>query len=274
MIGLRNKTKLTSAPYIVWMAAFIIVPLAMIIFFAFTREDGTPTIDNIIGIGRWLRVFWNSFCLAFLSTAICLVIAYPMAYALSRSKVKKQRTLLVLITLPMWMSFLLKTYALMTLLEDTGIINNLLRMIGLGPYHMINTSGAVVFGMVYDFLPFMILPLYTVMIKIDHSLLEAADDLGANNRKTLMKIVLPLSLPGIISGITMVFVPSVSSFVISRFLGGSKIELIGDLIEYNFIQKHNPHIGSALSLILMIVILILMGIMNTFDDEEIGEMLI
>ena len=261
--------KLIAAPYIVWMIVFIIVPLAMVAYFAMTTADGAFTLENIKNVGQYANIFARSIWLAAIATVICLVIAYPAAYILSRASVSAQSTLLMLVMLPMWMNFLLRTYAWMTILGNNGLINSFLGLFGIEPVKMLNTQGAIVLGMVYNYLPYMILPLYSVMVKIDNMLLEAAQDLGCNSKKVLFKVVLPLSLPGVMSGITMVFVPSVSTFYISQKLGGNKDMLIGDAIEYLFNtgpQYYN--VASTLSLILMVLILICTLIMNRFGDDE------
>lgn len=263
------KLKYFSAPYLVWMVVFILVPLAMIGYFAFTTDGGGFTIQNVSDVGQYANIFVRSIWLSLIATAICLVIAYPVAFILSRMDKHKQGTMLMIVMLPMWMNFLLRTYAWMTLLGNNGIINNILGAVGLGPVHMINTSGAVVLGMVYNYLPFMILPLYSVMVKIDKSLLEAASDLGCSSASTLFRVVVPLSMPGITSGITMVFVPAISTFIISRMLGGGSNLLIGDLIEMQFLgNAYNPHLGAAISLVLMVIILVIMTVMNQFDPDD------
>ena len=263
------KLKYFSAPYLVWMVVFILVPLAMIGYFAFTTDGGDFTIQNVSDVGQYANIFVRSIWLSLIATAICLVIAYPVAFILSRMDKRKQGTMLMIVMLPMWMNFLLRTYAWMTLLGNNGIINNILGAVGLGPVHMINTSGAVVLGMVYNYLPFMILPLYSVMVKIDKSLLEAASDLGCSSASTLFRVVVPLSMPGITSGITMVFVPAISTFIISRMLGGGSNLLIGDLIEMQFLgNAYNPHLGAAISLVLMVIILVIMTVMNQFDPDD------
>ncbi len=268
------KSKMGSVPFLVWSIIFILVPLGLVIFYSFSAKDGSGfTIENILRIGDYSGIFLKSIYLAAVATAICLVLAYPFAWILSRMDEKKQGIMMLLVMLPMWMNFLLRTYGWMTLIENEGIINKLLGMAGIGPFEMINTQGAVVLGMVYNYLPFMITPLHSVMVKIDQSTLEAAHDLGAGFWQTLLRVQLPLSLPGIISGITMVFVPSVSTFIISKMLGGGSNMLIGDLIEQQFLgSTYNPYLGSAISLILMVIMLLLMGIMNAFDDNEMEGM--
>ena len=263
------KTKLISAPYTIWMTLFIIVPMGLVAFFAFTDKEGNFTLDNIMRVGQYSNVFLRSIWLGAIATAICLLLGYPLAYIISKAKANRQSIMIMLVMLPMWMNFLLRTYAWMSLLEDNGLINSLLVSIGLPRVHMINTAGAVVLGMVYNYIPYMILPIYSVLAKIDNSVIEAAQDLGANNVKVFLKVVLPMSMSGVISGITMVFVPAVSTFIISKMLGGGGNLLIGDLIDMQFLgSAYNPNLGSAISLVLMVIIMICMGIMNQFDDGE------
>ncbi|MDE6426314.1 MAG: ABC transporter permease [Ruminococcus sp.] len=263
------KLKYFSAPYLVWMVVFIVVPLLMIVYFAFTTDDGNFTIKYISDVGQYANIFVRSIWLSLIATAVCLVIAYPVAFILSRMDKHKQGTMLMIVMLPMWMNFLLRTYAWMTILGNNGIINHLLNLIGFDSVKLINTSGAVVLGMVYNYLPFMILPLYSVMEKIDKSLFEASADLGCNSASTLFRVIIPLSMPGITSGITMVFVPAISTFIISRMLGGGSNLLIGDLIEMQFLgNAYNPHLGAAISLVLMVIILVIMTVMNQFDPDE------
>jgi len=262
------KLKFFSAPYLVWMIVFILVPLLMIGFFALTDDNGF-TLKYVSDVGQYANIFVRSIWLSLIATALCLVIAYPVAFILSRMEKHKQGTMLMIVMLPMWMNFLLRTYAWMTLLGNNGIINHLLGLAGLGPYKLINTSGAVVLGMVYNYLPFMILPLYSVMVKIDKSLFEAASDLGCSSAQTLFRVIIPLSVPGITSGVTMVFVPAISTFIISRMLGGGSNLLIGDLIEMQFLgNAYNPHLGAAISLVLMVIILVIMTVMNQFDPDD------
>ena len=263
------KSKAGASPYIVWMVVFVAVPLAIVVYFAFTTRDGAFTLANITGLGAYTTVFARGIVQAVIATVICLVIAFPIGFMLSRMAPAHQKMMQMLIMLPMWMNFLLRTYAWMTLLENNGLINRFLGLFGIGPLHMINTSGAVVLGMVYNYLPYMILPLYTIMVKIDQSVIEAAQDLGANQFHILTRVLVPLAMPGITTGITMVFVPSISTFIISRMLGGGSNLLIGDLIDMQFLgSAYNPNLGSAISLVLMVIILICMGIMNQFDDGE------
>lgn len=264
-----KKLRFFAAPYLVWMVVFIVVPLLMVAYFAFTDKDGNFTLDNVASAGQYTNIFVRSIWLAIIATIICLVIAYPLAFLLSRMKKHHQGTMLMIVMLPMWMNFLLRTRAWVTLLGNTGVINSILGWFGLEPIKMLNTEGAVVLGMVYNYLPYMILPLYSVMVKIDKSVLEAASDLGCNPMKTLFKVVVPLSVPGIMSGITMVFVPAISTFIISRMLGGGSNLLIGDLIEMQFLgNAYNPQLGAAISLVLMVIILLIMTIMNQFDPDD------
>ena len=265
------KSRYPAFPYILFMTIFIVVPLIMVVYFAFTTSGGEFTLQNIIRVKNYIPVTVKSLYLSLVATIICLVLGYPFAYIMARKTSNIRRTMFMRIMLPMWMNFLLRTYAWMTILEDNGLINKLLALMGLGPVHMINTQGAVVLGMVYDYLPFMIVPLYTVLMKMDYSLVQAAQDLGGNPFQVFTKVILPLSLPGISTGITMVFIPCVSTFVISKMLGGGTELMIGDLIEMQFTgSTYNQNLGSAMAFVLMVIILICMGIMNQFDsaDEE------
>ena len=266
------KRKWMTAPYIIWMLLFTIIPLCIVLYFAFTDSvTGAFTFSNITGMADYAPIFLRSIWLSVIATVICLVIGYPVAYAISTCKPRTQRLLQLLIMLPMCLSFLLRTLAWVALLEDTGIINNFLSMIGLHPLPLIRNSGAMILGMVYNYLPYMILPLYTAISKINPRLIEAAEDLGCNKRKVFSKVVLPLSLPGITSGITMVFVPAVSTFYISQKLGSPGTILVGDIIESQFKGAYNPNLGAAMSLVLMILIFICIRISNHFtksDNEE------
>lgn len=258
-----------AVPYNVWMVIFIIVPMILVVIFAFTDKSGHFTLQNIMEVGQYSNVFLRSIWLGALATVISLALGYPLAYIISHINVRRQSVMIMLVMLPMWMNFLLRTYAWMTLLEDNGIINNMLASMGFGRLHLINTQGAVVLGMVYNYIPYMILPLYSVLTKIDVSVIEAAQDLGASRRRVFSRVIFPMSMPGIISGVTMVFVPAVSTFIISKMLGGGGNLLIGDLIDMQFLgSAYNPNLGSAISLVLMVLILICMGIMNQFDDGE------
>lgn len=265
---------LINAPYLLWSVLFIIAPMIMVVYYAFTDRNGDWTLANITALGAYSQTFIRSIWYAFVATLICLVLAYPLAYIMSRSSMSKQRTIMMLVMLPMWMNFLIRTYSWITLLANTGIINTLLSKIGIGPLHMINTPGAVILGMVYNFLPYMILPIYSIMSKLDYRLVEAAQDLGCSSFGVLKRVIFPLSIPGVISGITMVFVPSVSTFYISQKLGGGKYLLVGDSIEMQFQSAYNYNLGASLSLVLMVMIIICMIIMNKFADKEEGAIII
>lgn len=266
-----KSNRATIAPYTIWMAIFVLIPILLVVYYAFTDANGSFTFINMKSIITFGSTFWISIRLAFISTVICLVLAFPLAYSIAMMKASRQQTMVMLVMLPMWMNFLIRTYAWMTILEGNGLINTFLRSLGHPGFQMINTNGAIILGMVYNFLPFMVLPIYSALTKIDKKTVEAAEDLGANKLKVFQRIVLPLSVPGMISGVTMVFVPAVSTFIISKLMGGGKTFLIGDIIEMYFLGNAgevNYNIGAALSLVLMILILISMGVMNHFDKEE------
>lgn len=266
--------KLVASPYIVWSVIFIVVPLVIMLYFALTDSSGNFTLANLSGLGEYKKAFAISILYAAIATAITLLLAYPMAYFMSRLKISSQRMIFMIVMIPMWMNFLIRTYSWITILANTGLINTFLKNIGLRPLKLINTPGAVILGMVYDFIPYMILPIYSVMSKIDNSLLEASEDLGSNGFNKFKRVIFPLSRPGVISGITMVFVPSVSTFYISQKLGGNKTMLIGDTIEYFFnLGPDYYNIASAISLVLMVMILICLFIMNRFSDSEDGGVL-
>lgn len=251
------------------MALFTIVPLAIVAYFAFTdSQTGEFTMKNIANLGNYMPILIKSIWLALISSLICLVIGYPVAYYIAGRNETTQRFLYMLVMLPMCISFLLRTLAWVALTEDTGIINNIITALGMEPLPLIRNNGAVVLGMVYNYLPYMIMPLYTVIMKIDRHLIEAAEDLGCNGANVFKRVILPLSVPGIISGFTMVFVPAVSTFYISRKLGSSGTTLIGDVIESQFKTAYNPNLGAALSLVLMIMIFVCIGVMNRFSDDE------
>ena len=288
---MKSKRSLLATPYVIWMALFTVIPILMMVVYAFTQEVVVDpdtgekavrfTLDNFAQMGSYTVVFLRSFKLALVSTAVCLLIGYPVAYLMAKEGPRFQKIAMALIMLPMWMNFLLRTYAWMSILENTGLLNRLFKAIGLIDlvnhimgtnmqfFPMINTQGAVVLGMVYNYLPFMILPIYSVIVKLDNSLLEAAQDLGAGSSRIFRKVILPLSLPGVLSGITMVFVPAVSTFAISRLLGGNNLMLLGNLIEMQFVgTAYNPHLGSAISLVMMVVVVICMAVMNRFGEGE------
>ncbi len=271
---MRKRTlgsRLIAAPYLVWAAIFFVVPLIIMVYFALTDQNGVFTLQNLAEIGRYKKAFLISIGYAAIATVITLLLAYPMAYFMTKMKISSQRMIMMIVMLPMWMNFLIRTYSWITILANTGIINTVLGYFGIGPLKLINTPGAVILGMVYDFIPYMILPIYSVMSKIEPALLEAASDLGANAGNRLRRVIIPLSLPGVISGITMVFVPCVSTFYISQKLGGNKNLMIGDAIEFLF--NNGPdyyNVASALSLVLMVLILISLAIMNHFSDDDGG----
>ncbi len=260
-----------AAPHIVWTVLFIVVPLIFVAVYAFTDRQMNFTFDNILDFftPEKLYILWRSVKLALIATVICILIGYPAAYFISKANPRTQKLLILLIMLPMWMNFLIRTYAWMVILQNKGIINSIVGLIGLGPFKMINTEGAVIVGMVYDFLPYMILPIYSVMTKLDTRLIEAAADLGCNGFGVLTKVIIPHSLPGVFSGITMVFVPSISTFYISQKLGGGKFFLIGDLIESQY-NANNIHAAAAISLVLMLIILASMAVLNHFSDDSEG----
>ena len=276
-----NRLSRFAIPYVIWMAFFVVAPIIMVVIYAFSSADGGATLSNFAKMGTYTVVFTRSFKLALIATVICVLIGYPVSYMMSKEGPRFQRMAMVLIMLPMWMNFLLRTYSWMALLENNGLLNQLFRKIGLialynsvfgtdlSFFRMINTQGAVVLGMVYNYLPFMILPIYSVIIKLDRSLIEAARDLGANSFQVFRRVILPLSLPGVLSGITMVFVPSVSTFAISKMLGGGTEMLLGDLIEQQYMGgAYNPQLGAAISLVMMVIVVICMVVMNRFGEGE------
>ena len=268
--------KLVASPYIVWSAIFIVVPLIIMVYFSLADQNGAFTLANISEIGKYKKAFGISILYAAAATLITLVLAYPMAYFMTKLNISSQRMLFMIVMIPMWMNFLIRTYSWITILANTGLINTFLSKLGLGPLRLINTPGAVILGMVYDFIPYMILPLYSVMSKLDKSLLEAAEDLGSDAFTKFRRVLFPLSKPGMISGITMVFVPSVSTFYISQKLGGNKTMLIGDTIEYFFnLGPTYYNIASAISLVLMVMILVCLFIMNRCggNDEDGGVLM-
>ena len=269
----KNNSVLLSTPYILWMIAFTLIPLGVVGYYALTDvETGGFSLTNLAKLWDYMPVLGSSIGYSLISALICLVLGYPVAYFIAHRSPLTQKILYMLVMLPMCMSFLLRTLAWVGLLQDTGIINSLFGLVGLGPFQMIRTPAAVVLGMVYNYLPYMILPLYATIVKIDHRLVEAAEDLGCNGFQVFTKVTLPLSVPGILSGITMVFVPAVSTFYISQKLGGTDTVLIGDVIERMFKQADNPNLGAALSLVLMLLVFVCTGIMNRFagDNEEGG----
>ena len=264
------RTKALAAPYIVWMVIFTVVPLAMVAYFAFTTNSGEFTFTNITRAAEYMPVLLRSVWYALAACAICLVIGYPVAYVIAQTTARTQRVLYLLVTLPMCMSFLLRTLAWVALLRDTGIINTFLGSFGIGPLPLIRNAGSVILGMVYNYLPYMIMPLYTVIVKLDPRLIEAAQDLGCDSFQVFRRVILPLSVPGIVSGITMVFVPAVSTFYISQKLGGTNNTMIGDVIELQFKGSLNRNFGAAMSLVLMLLVFVSIWLMNRFTDDEEG----
>jgi spermidine/putrescine transport system permease protein len=300
---MKNKLSWFAVPYVGWMALMVVIPILIMVVYAFTTADFEGTTENFSEMGLYASVFVRSFRLALIATLVCLFIGYPVSYWMAHEGPGFQRVAMALIMLPMWMNFLLRTYSWMSILENNGLLNQLFQNIGvialynrIAPFfvdirnvfaahfggvqttfvpiehfQMINTSGAVVLGMVYNYLPFMILPIYSVIVKLDHSLLEAARDLGADSRLVFRKVIFPLSLPGVLSGVTMVFVPSVSTFAISRLLGGGTQMMLGDLIELQFLGgSYDPHLGAAISMVMMAIVVVCMVVMNRFGEGE-GE---
>ena len=289
---MKNKLSWFAVPYVVWMALMVVIPILIMVVYAFTTAEFQGTLDNFSEMGTYASVFLRSFRLAIIATLVCLLIGYPVSYWMAHEGPGFQRIAMALIMLPMWMNFLLRTYSWMSILENNGLLNQLFRSVGLVDLYnqialrfsenpalyeptnyipMIGTSGAVVLGMVYNYLPFMILPIYSVIVKLDHSLLEAARDLGADSQRVFRKVILPLSLPGVLSGVTMVFVPSVSTFAISRLLGGGAQMMLGDLIEQQFLGgAYDPHLGAAISMVMMVIVVVCMVVMNRFGEGE-GE---
>ena len=277
---MRNKLSWFAVPYVVWMAVMVVIPILIMVVYAFTAgEPGAGefevTAENFTGMSVYSSVFLRSFRLAFIATLVCLLIGYPAAYWMAHEGPGFQRVAMALIMLPMWMNFLLRTYSWMSILENNGLLNQLFRAVGLldllGVDHiqMIGTPGAVVLGMVYNYLPFMILPIYSVIVKLDGSLVEAARDLGADSLRVFRKVIFPLSLPGILSGVTMVFVPAVSTFAISQLLGGGSQMMLGDLIELQFLGgAYDPHLGAAISMVMMVIVVVCMVVMNHFGEGE------
>ena len=276
----RRSGKAVLAPYSLWALLFIVVPLVFVAYYAFTDNDFAFTFENVsrfftatsqvdgAEVRTYLLIFWRSLKLAVISTVICLLLGYPLAYIMARAGDRAQKIMMILIMIPMWMNFLIRTYAWMTILQDTGILNGFLSVLGLGRVHIIGTEGAVVIGMVYDYLPYMVLPVYSIMAKMDIKLLEAARDLGCNGGGVLRRVIFPLSLPGVISGVTMVLIPSVSTFYISQKLGNGKFFLIGDAIEGQYVAN-NLHFAAAMAFILMVVLLVVMAVMKKLTDRQV-----
>lgn len=272
--ALKNKQKLLATPYFFWAVAFIIIPILMVFYYGFIDSAGHFTMQNILAIAspEHSKALFLSIRLSLVSTLICLLLAYPLAMILANKSVNQNQFIVLIFILPMWMNFLLRTLAWQTLLEKTGVINSVLRFLSLPTLDIINTDAAIILGMVYNFLPFMVLPIFNSLSRMDQDLINAARDLGANNVKTFCRIIFPLSLPGVISGITMVFVPALTTFVISSLLGGSKILLIGNVIEQEFTQASNWNLGSGLSMVLMMFIILSMIVTAIFDKDGEGLM--
>ncbi len=270
----KTKTlsgRIAAYPHIVWTVMFIVMPLIFVIYFAFTTAGGDFTFDNIFALKEHIHTFALSVSLSVIATFFCFILGYPLAYIMSRSDKKGQKILMMLLMLPMWTNLLIRTYSMMAIMDDGGILNGILTQIGLNKVHLIGTKGAVIFGMAYDFFPYMVLPLYTAVSKIDKSLIEAASDLGCSHFKVLSRVILPLSSSGILSGVTMVFVPSISTFYISQKLGGGTFDLLGDTIERQFQNVNTYNTGAAISLVMMILVLLSLWFMNRFADSEGGK---
>ena len=264
--------RLAAAPHIVWAVLFILAPMLFVLYFAFTDGNGNFTTDNITAMGQYSHTFILSIAFALIATVVCLLIGYPLAYFMSRTSPRTRKVLMVLIMLPMWCNLLIRTYALMALLDNGGLLNSFLESIGMQRLPIVGTDFGVILGMIYDFLPYMVLPIFTVMTKLDNRYIEAAHDLGCSNLQTLFRVVVPMTVSGVVSGVTMVFVPSISTFYISQKLGSTGTTLIGDVIESQFKTAYNPNLGAAMSLVLMILIFICVAVMNRFgegDGEEV-----
>ena len=276
---MKSRMKRSAYPYVIWMGIFIVIPLLLVVYFAITTGDSenfstfTLSLDNFkrFFTPNYLKVLSKSINIAFLSTVLCLLLGYPMAFIISKEKPSKRNIMILMFVIPMWMNFLLRTYAWMTILGKTGFINFIVTKLGFAPLNLMYNDKAVLLGMVYNFIPFMVLPIYSVLVKIDKSLIEAAEDLGANKITVFRKVILPLSIPGIVTGATMVFIPALSTFVISSLLSGNKYTLIGNIIQQQFTQTGDWHFGSSMSVILMIFIFITMALTSKFDKEKEGD---
>ncbi len=273
---MKNKTnrkaglwaRMAVVPHSVWVMMFIIAPLLFVAYYAFTDRNGAFTLDNITSLTYYGNTFLMSVCFSLIATAICLLIGYPLAYFMSKTSAKMQMLLMILLMLPMWVSLLIRTYSLMALLDNGGIVSTFIQKLGGSKLTFIGTDAAVILGMIYDFLPYMVLPIFTSMTKIDKSYIEAAQDLGCSGFKVMTSVIMPLTVPGVISGITMVFVPSISTFYISQKLGGGSFDLIGDTIERQFQNVSTYHTGAAISLVMMILILVSLSVMDRFTDGD------
>ena len=266
--------RLAAAPHIVWAVLFILAPMLFVLYFAFTDGNGNFTTDNITAMGQYSHTFILSIAFALIATVVCLLIGYPLAYFMSRTSPRTRKVLMVLIMLPMWCNLLIRTYALMALLDNGGLLNSFLESIGMQRLPIVGTDFGVILGMIYDFLPYMVLPIFTVMTKLDKRYIEAAHDLGCSNLQTLFRVVVPMTVSGVVSGVTMVFVPSISTFYISQKLGAGKIDLVGDTIERLFQNTSTYGVGATMSLIMMVLIIVSVCVMNRFTDNEEGGMVI
>ena len=266
--------RLAAAPHIVWAELFILAPMLFVLYFAFTDGNGNFTTDNITAMGQYSHTFILSIAFALIATVVCLLIGYPLAYFMSRTSPRTRKVLMVLIMLPMWCNLLIRTYALMALLDNGGLLNSFLESIGMQRLPIVGTDFGVILGMIYDFLPYMVLPIFTVMTKLDNRYIEAAHDLGCSNLQTLFRVVVPMTVSGVVSGVTMVFVPSISTFYISQKLGAGKIDLVGDTIERLFQNTSTYGVGATMSLIMMVLIIVSVCVMNRFTDNEEGGMVI
>lgn len=275
MNNAQLKKKLLGTPYFLWSLIFILIPLGMVFYYGLTDRSGAFTLNNIISIttAEHAKALWLALLLSLIATVLCLLLAYPLAMILCNMGVNQHSFIVLIFILPMWMNFLLRTLAWQTLLEKTGVINSILSFLHLPALNIINTPQAIILGMVYNFLPFMVLPIYNALAKIDENVINAARDLGASPVQVFFKVMLPLTLPGIISGITMVFIPALTTFVISNLLGGSKVLLIGNVVEQEFTQASNWHLGSGLSIVLMLFILLNMIVSAIFDKDGEGSVL-
>lgn len=264
--------RLAAAPHVVWAVMFIVFPMIFVLFFAFTDADGNFSFSNITSLSQYGHVFVLSIAFALIATVVCLIIGYPLAYFMSKQSPRAQKVLMVLVMLPMWCNLLIRTYALMALLDNGGLLNSLLVSLGLDKVQIVGTNFGVILGMIYDFLPYMVLPIFTAMTKLDPKFIEASQDLGCTTWQTMTRVIMPLTASGVISGVTMVFVPSISTFYISQKLGAGKIDLVGDTIERLFQNPSTYNVGAAISLVMMVLIIISVGIMNRFsDDKQSGD---
>ena len=268
MKGRSAFQKIAAAPHILWAVLFIVAPMIFVLYFAFTDGDGNFSLSNISSLSQYGNVFVLSIAFALIATVVCLLIGYPLAYFMSRQKPRTQKILMVLVMLPMWCNLLIRTYALMALLDNGGLLNSLLESLGLQKLSIVGTNFGVILGMIYDFLPYMVLPIFTAMTKLDKRYIEASHDLGCNAWQTMTKVIIPLTASGVVSGITMVFVPSISTFYISQKLGAGKIDLVGDTIERLFQNVSTYNVGAAMSLVMMILILISTCILNRYSDDR------